>query len=137
MKSVSEFRLLDGVSAKLYRNLFDYITALPEITPINLNTASKPVLMSLGYGLEENQVDELLNARGKNGIQDLKRINLLLQKLGIRSEQLTIESQYFMSIANVSSADLNLTLYSIIKRSKDKKGIINVSIVSESINTFG
>lgn len=137
MRSVSEFRLLEGVSAKLYRSLFNFITALPEVTPINLNTASVPVLRSLGYGLDESQVERLINARGKKGIQDLKKINLLLQKMGIRSEQVTIESQYFMSIANVSSADLNLRVYSIIKRNKDKKGKISVSIINESVNTFG
>lgn len=137
MRSVSEFRLLEGVSAKLYRSLFNSITALPEVTATNLNTASAPVLMSLGYGLEDNQVEQLINARGKKGIQDLKKIGPLLQKLGIRNEQVTIESQYFMSIANVSSSDLNLTVYSIIKRNKDKKGKISVSIINQSMNTFG
>ena len=137
MKNVSEFRLLEGVDSKLYRSLFAYITALPEVTPVNLNTATKPLLMTLGYGLNEAQVNELLKTRGKKGIVDLKKVNPLLQKLAIRSEQVTIDSQYFMSVADIATADLNLTIYVTIKRSKDNKGNITVSILNESFNSFG
>lgn len=137
MRSVSEFRLLKGVNAKLYSSLLNLITALPEITPVNINTASHPVLMSLGYGLTPAQANELISIRGKKGITNLRQINPLLQKLNIREEQITITSQYFMSIAQVSAGDLNLTVYSLLKRSKDKKGRFNVSIISESFNAFG
>ncbi|WED44181.1 type II secretion system minor pseudopilin GspK [Legionella cardiaca] len=131
----SELRLLKNVDAKLYMTLQSYLTALPETTPININTASKEVLTSLGNGLNNEQVRELLTARGENGIQDLKDIGPLLQKLNIRNEQITIDSQYFLSVATVSSEELNLTTYTIIKRSKDKKGNIAVSILRESLNT--
>ncbi|MBA2652116.1 MAG: type II secretion system minor pseudopilin GspK [Tatlockia sp.] len=136
MQNISELRLLMGVDAKLYRSLQNYITALPEITPININTASKPILMSLGMGLNESQVNELIEERGKQGISDMGKINLLLQKLNIRSEQVTIESQYFMAIAYLTSEDLNLTIYTILKRKKDKNGKIIVSLIAESINSF-
>ncbi|KTD30648.1 type II secretion system minor pseudopilin GspK [Legionella maceachernii] len=137
MRSVSEFRLLKGISAKLYRRLLNQMTVLPESTPININTASRPVLTTLGYGLTTTQVNELIKARGKKGITNLKQITPILKKLNIRDEQITLASQYFMSIARVSSADLNLTVYSVFKRNKDKKGQVSVSVISESFNTFG
>jgi general secretion pathway protein K len=136
MQNVSEFRLLMGVDAKLYRSLEKYVIALPEQTAININTASKPVLMSLGFGLDEEQVNELIAARGKKGLSDFAKITALLQKLNIRSELLTLESQYFMSVANLGSDDLNLTSYTILKRIKDKNGKVKVSIISESMNAF-
>jgi general secretion pathway protein K len=136
MQNASEFRLLKGVNAKLYRSLKNYIIALPEQTAININTASKPLLMSLGFGLNESQVDELIAVRGKHGIPDMNKLNPLLQKLNIRAENITLESQYFMSVAYVQMDDLNLISYTLLKRKKDKNGQMIVSLISESLNTF-
>lgn len=135
MQHYSELRLLPGVNNQVYNALVDFITALPERTAINLNTAPKPVLKTLGYGLTDKQVNKLIAARGKKGIRDMKIIGPLLEKLNIRPEQITLESQYFMSVVTVSHDDINLTKYSIIKRSKDKKGKLSFSIISESFNT--
>lgn len=44
---VSELRLVAGVDGDAYAALAPYVTALPEGTPINVNTASVPVLMTL------------------------------------------------------------------------------------------
>lgn len=136
LKHPSEFRLIKDVDAKLYLALANYITALPEITPLNINTASREILTSLGNGLNKEQVDALLAARGDKGIDDLKDIGPLLQKLNIRGEQITINSQYFLSVAFVKSDELNLTAYTVIKRSKDKQGKISVSIIQESLNSL-
>lgn len=137
MQSVSELRLIKGVNAKLYQRLFPYVIALPESTPINVNTAPKQLLMTLGNGLNEEQVHELLAARKKKGISDLKEIYPILEKLNIRSDQITIESQYFMTIATVRIGELSLVNYTIIKRNKDKQGKIAALILSESLNTHG
>lgn len=134
MQSASEFRLLMGVNAPLYRSLENYLTALPEQTAININTASKPVLMSLGFGLTESQAEELIAARGKDGMSNLSPISPLLEKFHIRPEQLTTESNYFMSVAFVKAEDLNRMSYTLLKRQKDKNGKITVSILSTSLN---
>ncbi|MBA2711126.1 MAG: type II secretion system minor pseudopilin GspK [Tatlockia sp.] len=136
MQNHSEFRLLMGVNGNLYQSLKPLIIALPEQTAININTASKPVLMSLGLGLKEEQVKEIIEARGKKGISDLAKLSQLLQKFNIRAEQLTIESQYFLAVANLNSEDLSLTSYTILKRKKDKEGKVKVSIINQSINVF-
>ncbi|MCC5015899.1 MULTISPECIES: type II secretion system minor pseudopilin GspK [unclassified Legionella] len=137
MQSVSELRLIKGVNAKLYQRLFPYVIALPESTPININTAPKQLLMTLGNGLNEEQVNELLAARRKKGISDLKEIYPILEKLNIRSDQITVESQYFMTIATVRIGELSLVNYTIIKRNKDKQGKMAALILSESLNTHG
>lgn len=137
MKSLSEFRLVKDVDAKLFRSLQNYLTVLPETTAINLNTASIPILMSLGNGLTEGQASELIAARGEKGIFDLKEVGVLLQKLNIRSEQLTLTSEYFMSVATVTMEDLNLINYSIFKRGKDRYGKFKVSLIAESLNSYG
>ncbi len=136
LKSISEFRLVQGVNAKTYQKLLPYITVLPEPTPININTASTKVLMTLGNGLSKDQVSELLQARGDGGISDIAKITPILQKLNIQLDQITVESQYFLSVATVSSQDLKLVNYTIIKRSKNARGSISTKIVRQSLNTL-
>lgn len=135
-QSPSEWRLIQGVNAHTYQQMSELITALPENTPININTAPKNLLKALGHGLSDDQVNELITARGEKGISDMRKITEILQKLGIRSEQLTLESQYFLSVATVTHMDLNLTTFSIIKRSRDRQGKIILSLVSEQLNSL-
>ncbi len=135
MKSISEFRLLKGMDAKQDQLIQPFITALPEVTPININTANKRILRALGDGLNESQVQQLINARGTQGISP-KKLNPLLQKLNIPGEQVTIESTYFLSKALVTADDLNLVVYVLLKRDKGKKGAITVSVLRESWNVF-
>lgn len=134
MQHISEFRLVQGVTATLYQALLPNLTALPDVTAININTASKTVLQALGNGLNESQVHELLEARGEKGITDLSKIVPLLQTLDIPLAQITIESTYFLSIATTSIDDSQLTVYTLIKRTKNRKGQVSVSMVSERLN---
>ncbi len=136
MKSRSEFRLLKDVNAELNQIIQPFITVLPETTAININTARKQILMSLGDGLSQNQVEELIKTRGAKGISDVKYLNPLLQKFNIPSDQITIESQYFLSKAYAKNEDLNLVVYLLLKRGKNKKGKVTVSVLRESLNIF-
>ncbi|MDP1601682.1 MAG: type II secretion system minor pseudopilin GspK [Legionella sp.] len=136
MESLSEFRLVRGVDAKTWQLLNDYLTVLPEVTPININTAPKNIIMSLGNGLNENQTKEIMDARGKDATANQKAIRALLQKFAIQDNQVTFESNYFMSIAVVKGDDLTLINYSIFKRRKDKNGKISVSLLAESLNSL-
>ena len=135
MHAISEFGLVHGVTASLYQALLPNMTALPETTPININTASKSVLKALGNGLNESQVNQLLDARGKKGFTDLNKITPLLTTLNIPTQQITIESAYFLSVATTSIDDTQLTVYTLLKRSKNRRGKISVSIVNEQLNT--
>lgn len=136
MKSASELRLVKNIDASIYLSLEQFITALPEPTPININTAPQQVLMSLGNGLKEEQVNELIVARGENGIKKMEEINELLKKLDLPKNQITIESQYFLSVSFASTDELNMTLYTFIERTRDRKGKLTVNIIRESVNGF-
>jgi general secretion pathway protein K len=138
IQSSSELRLIKGVDAATYLSLEPFITVLSDesLTPININTAAKPILMSLGNGLSSAQVNELIKARGESGIKDLKDINELLTKLDLPNDQITIESNYFLNVAHASSDEFNVVVYTLLKRSRDKKGKITVSVIRESINNF-
>lgn len=137
MQSISELRLVMDVSAAIYLSLEPFLTALPATqTPVNINTASQPVLMSLGSGLTEQQANELIMARGTEGIKEFKNIVAILEKINVSKEQITIESNYFLSKARVSNEDFNLVVYTLLKRNQDKNGNLSASIVRQSFNTF-
>lgn len=136
MQSISELRLVRGVSSDIYNILQPYLTALPEVTAVNINTAPKTLLMSLGNGLTASQAGEIIEARGEEGITDLKDVTQLLQKFDIPNEQITIDSKYYLCIATAQSPDIDLTIYTVLKRQKEgPKGRMTVGIVSQSINT--
>ncbi|MGC1181398.1 type II secretion system minor pseudopilin GspK [Legionella sp.] len=135
MSSNSELRLINNVSAGTYLALQPYITTLPESTPININTAPKQVLMALSTSINEENIKELNQAKGKKGIKQIAMIRELLTKLNIPSDQITLESDYFLSVAYASSENFNFTVYTLLKRNH-KKGTLSVSIVRESFNVF-
>lgn len=138
LSHLSEFRLIQFVNAKLYLALSDYLSALPQITAINLNTAPPLILATLGRGLKKEQVQKLMAARqNKDGIKDFAKISPLLEKLHIPKDQITLESQYFLCVAYVQSEHLKLTTYTVLKKSIDKKGKILISILREGLNAYG
>ncbi|WP_454780943.1 type II secretion system minor pseudopilin GspK [Legionella sp. WA2022007384] len=136
MSSKSELRLVKDVNASLYLALEPLITALPESTPININTASMKVLKSLSSTTKETQLNELIKARKEHGIKNLGKIAEILKKLNIANDQVTLESSYFLSVASATSENLNLTVYTLFKRSRDKNGKISVNVLRESFNVF-
>ncbi|MCW8443470.1 type II secretion system minor pseudopilin GspK [Fluoribacter gormanii] len=136
MSSKSELRLVKDVSASLYLVLEPLITALPESTPININTAPIQVLKSLSSTTSETQFNELIKARKEHGISDLNKISEILKKLNIANDQISLESNYFLSVASATSDKLNLTVYTLFKRNRDKNGKISVNVLRESINVF-
>ena len=135
LQSVTELKLIKGFNYLIYQSLEKYITVLPQSTPININIASKKVLQTLGNGLTNAQANEIINTRGQKGI-DPKKLEPLLKKFNIRKEQVTLESEYFMSAAMIKSQDLTLISYAFYKRTIDKKKHILVSLLKESFNTY-
>ena len=137
MQSISEFRLVQGVDKGLYEALLPYITALPSKASINLNTASAPILMALGQGLDEQQAESIIQTRGENGFQNLNDAQELLTSLHIPVDQVTLESSYFLATAITSNKEnQTLTHYVILKSYKDHQGQPKIQVVFDSLNAL-
>lgn len=65
--TVSELRLVSGVSPQLYNILSPYLIALPEQTPLNINTAPAIVLTSLTGVTTLQQAQQLVAQRVSQG----------------------------------------------------------------------
>lgn len=134
-QSVTELRLLRHMNEASYQVLLPYLTALPEITKINLNTAPKEILKALGNKLTDTEVMEIISARGEQGMKNFERISELLERTQISNEQVTLESNYFLCIASAEMNDLSLNTRTILKTESDKKGQISVSILNVTLNS--
>jgi general secretion pathway protein K len=136
MNHVSELQLIHGINTKTYKALYPYVTALPEKTAINLNTASKKLLLSLSEGTSASLIETLLNMRDNKEIKSIEDIRLILEKMAIPMTLVTLESTYFLSVANMSLNHQHLTVYVLLKRETINRGKVRVHIMHESLNTF-
>ncbi|MEZ5543273.1 MAG: type II secretion system minor pseudopilin GspK [Pseudomonadota bacterium] len=65
MASISELRLVQGFTDEVMRVLAPHVTALPDPTPINVNTATAEVLLALDPKMTVTGVEALLADREK------------------------------------------------------------------------
>ncbi|MEJ1340408.1 MAG: type II secretion system minor pseudopilin GspK [Candidatus Sedimenticola sp. (ex Thyasira tokunagai)] len=59
LTDVNEMMLIEGFDAEVVSALQPHVTALPEYTPINVNSAGTEVLMSLAEGLTSDNAEAL------------------------------------------------------------------------------
>ncbi len=135
MKSISEFRLIRGVDDKLYKIMQPYLSALPSPTPINLNTASAPVIMTLAADIDKNEAARLISNRGPQGFRDLTQVNDFLLKYKIPTERITLESDYFLCVANAKADGLEIIHYAILKRGNHQNKRVTY-ILHDSLNDY-
>lgn len=94
---VSELSQVRGYDAQTVRRLVPYVCALPEQTPVNVNSAPAEVLMAYLPGLDAASTARLLQARGC-GFESLDQLRALLpahQQHPASSQRLSVSSQYF------------------------------------------
>ncbi len=94
MQDVSELRLVRGVTPEIYDQLAPYVTALPEPTPINLNTAPAVLVAAASEKLPEDLVQEVLSRRAE---RPFEKTADFFQDSRIRALQLDAKAQEHFS----------------------------------------
>lgn len=126
MKSLSELRLVKGISAAYYQKLEPYVTVLPEPTPINIRTAAEPILNSLSAVIEKNNIKKVIELRkGK----DEKALLKFLKQIKLPEKSISIQSLYFKSEASVLHHGHQYHNAVIFKRVRNKKKNISVHFI--------
>lgn len=116
MASASELRLVKGVTANLYLHLSPFIIALPKVTPININTASAPLLASLGHGMDLDTANQLIESHEDFPYPTTQNFlaDPAIARLAIKENSITVSSQYFLVKAqaekNQKTSHLNTLL---------------------------
>ncbi|SEH04819.1 type II secretion system minor pseudopilin GspK [Candidatus Venteria ishoeyi] len=120
--SPSELRLLASVDDAVYQTLLPHITALPEITSINVNTTTLPVLNSLIPELSEDEVKKLLLVGKQKGFKTMGQLRQRpeLKDLEFDQTQLGVISHYFLLKAHARMNSVDIHLNSVIRRHKQQ-----------------
>jgi len=96
MITLSEWKKVNGVSPNIYRVMYPYLIALPETTPLNLNTCNTVLLKTLKPNLTDENIQKIIFARGEEGFTSDAELFGILQELQLPVEKTTVKSQYFL-----------------------------------------
>ncbi|EIJ43913.1 type II secretory pathway, component PulK [Beggiatoa alba B18LD] len=135
MRSPTELRLVAGFKAEIYNKIIPYVTALPEITEINVNTAPLAVLMTLADDLTPEQVETLIKGRESIPFKNLQTFlaHEALAGLKVDKEGLGVSSHYFRYQADVFIDRARSRLTSLLQRTDS--GVITLTR-SQEPSTF-
>jgi general secretion pathway protein K len=114
VSDVSELRLIPGWRPAIYQTVAPYLSALPEKTRINLNTASMPVLRLLGLGLSPAQAQQIIELRQQN--KGIFKWGKKLGNLGfdLNKQQTSFKSAYFYVTAKVHHGQQDFLMQSLL-----------------------
>jgi len=116
--SVSELLMVKGFTTENYQKIAPFVTALPEYTDIDINTAPKEILMALGNGVTESDAQTVIDARGDQGFDSVSAFTgqQALAGRGVKPTGLSVSSDYFLLDAATKFGGGQSRLYSIIVR---------------------
>jgi general secretion pathway protein K len=119
--STSELRLIKGFDQKAVQLLEPYVTALPQRTSINVNTASPAVLLALNKDLTAPDAEALIAGRGDTGYPTIQAF-MAQQALAGRnvSEQVDVKTKYFLVHTDVIVGQGQVHLESVVMRDKGR-----------------
>jgi general secretion pathway protein K len=132
MLSPSELLLLKGLDKEIYEKLRPHINTLPEATPININTASPEVLMSLADDISKTDIEAVIKKREDEAYKSVAAFlaEEIFAGKNVSEEGLSVDSDYFLLLAQADIGHLQQTLTSIFVR--DEEGRIQVLIRSDN-----
>ncbi len=123
MVSVSELRLVQGFTEEVYERLQPFVTALPERTRINVNTAPPEVLRTLADDFTQAGAEALVNDRGDKGFKDEQAFlsHPVLDDLDKPPDEggLAVESRYFLLRSEARIGRGLARLNSVLRRSQE------------------
>lgn len=113
-----------GLDAATVQTLKGYVVLLPAKTPVNVNTASKEVLMA-AMNMDASSAERLIGIRQRTPFGSVPLLQQQFPSLGAVSQMIDVKSSYFEVTGRLRLADHVLTERSLVQR-MDK--VINVLI---------
>lgn len=120
--SVSELRMIEGMTEEAYRALLPHVTALPVSgVGINVNTATAPVIASLHNELTLAQANAVLEKRSEEPFEAIQDFLALPEfaGLGLKSTGLRVNTQFFEVVSRITYDDRVSNLVSMVYRNPE------------------
>lgn len=115
-RSVAQLGFL-GIDADARRILAPYIVLLPKATPINVNTASREVLLAAIKGLDLASAERLVQLRQRTPFRDLPQVAREVPALvPLDPNRISVNSNFFEVRGRLRLADRVLEQLSLIER---------------------
>lgn len=123
MVSISELRLVKGVTPALFETLSPLITALPKPTKLNINSVKMLTLMSLSPKITPEIAKKLTDRVKATPFLTMESLqnDELIKNNEIETNKLTISSNYFLVVTNVTVGQQLLTLDTMMVRGGGKE----------------
>lgn len=120
--TVDELLRVKGFDAKAVNALRPFVTALPAVTRLNLNTASLDVLAASMPELEESQRLKLAKERLEKPFKDLADIKSRYPTIAplFLNEEADAKSDYFTASVAVASGSVQIRTRALLKRETGK-----------------
>ena len=115
VSNVTELSAVDGMDLVSFEILLPHITALPGRTAINVNTASVPVLQSLGPNITLGDAEGLIMLREDGGFIDYADVFAPLVDPGL-VQWIGESSTYFQLKAVVQIDTVRVSLFTVLHR---------------------
>jgi general secretion pathway protein K len=122
LATASELRLVRGIDSEAWRALAPHVTALPQATPVNVNTAGATVLRAIVPGLGEQAAEELAEQTDREPYTTVDAFLAeprIAQAAGageIPPGALATGSRHFRVRTDVQMGSLDYTLYTWLAR---------------------
>lgn len=120
MVSISELQLIKGMTPTLFKKIAPYVTALPDANaPININSAERPVIMSLDPTLTESVATAIINARKSTPFATLDQLHAqfpVVSKATNTQTMLDVNSQYFLLHTYLTLNEQNRLMNTLLQR---------------------
>ena len=132
MVSVSELRLVSGITDAGFRCLEPLVSALPDTSYLNVNTAPARVLAALAEPdkLSLAAAEDLAESRPEDGYASVADFLKAASLTGadVKSNFLGVSSDYFQAHSRVEVGNAAITLFSLLHRKGNKVEVVRRSI---------
>ena len=120
--SVTELRLIEGMTEDYYQQLLPHVTALPVSgAGVNVNTATRPVLESLHENLTQAAATSMIEKREESRFEDVRDFLALpeLSGMGLSRDGLTLQTRFFDVVSRVTYDNRVVNLVSRVFRNTE------------------
>ena len=140
--SISELRLLRDIDKKAFTLLKKHLAVLPEITSVNVNTASAETLQALGF--TPDAASEITNRVKDTPFETLQEfLEMAVVQVAtehaegtepmVHTDDLSVTSSYFLLQGEVNIGTAKVYINSILHRKDDKVMVISRDFSNQQI----
>jgi len=116
LRWVGELRLVDGVDAEAYALIAPHVAALPRGTPINVNTATLPVLQSLSESARGAPLDDVVARQRSAPFGSVPEFSAAFPHGVPNGIALDVQTAHFGLATTVVLEGATSTMYSVLVR---------------------